>query len=242
MHLGILVAGPMLDSQAKQYGDYSTLFQRLLDPFIPALTVHAYSVYKDELPSSPEVHDAWLISGSRYTAFDREPWMLRLEVFIRAVHHSHHHTAQRRMIGICFGHQIMAQALGGRIARNPGGWGLGQHVHQLIDARPAWMQDDGDAHYAVSVIHEDQVVESPESAQRLASSDFCTSAILQYGDWALSFQGHPEFDNAFVHTVVDARENEVFSPADASQARKSLRHQEPQQQRAAQWIARFLQH
>ena len=142
-----------------------------------------------EFPSG--VHDAegWLLSGSRFGAYEDQSFIPPLEEFIRNAY-----SARVPMVGICFGHQVMAQALGGRVEKYDGGWSAGRVEYDF----------DGEA-VPLNAWHQDQVVEKPEIAEVLAETDFCKFAALAYERRAMSIQPHPEFDSEAVRLLLEAR-------------------------------------
>jgi len=175
MKIGILMTGHAADDIHKTHGDYDKMFARLLDGH--GFEFVSYDVEGGQLPKSPEECDGWLITGSKHGVYEDHPWIKPLEDLIRAVH-----AAGRPLIGVCFGHQIVAQALGGKVVKYPGGWSVGRNEYRI---------DDQDM--ALNAWHQDQVVEVPEGAQVIGSSVFCANAALAYGDHILTIQPHPEF-------------------------------------------------
>ncbi|MCW5605758.1 MAG: type 1 glutamine amidotransferase, partial [Burkholderiales bacterium] len=99
------------------------------------------------------------------------------------------------VVGICFGHQILAEAMGGKVVKSERGWGCGVHRYSLSDG----------GEMAIAAMHQDQVIQVPPDAAVIASSEFCPVAGLDYGGRALSFQPHPEFADAFVRDLVASR-------------------------------------
>lgn len=175
MKIGILMTGHAADDIHKTHGDYDDMFARLLDGH--GFEFVSYDVEGGQLPKSPEECDGWLITGSKHGVYEDHPWIKPLEEFIRAVH-----AAGRPLIGVCFGHQIVAQALGGKVVKYPGGWSVGRRDYRI----------DGQE-MALNAWHQDQVIEVPEGAKVIGSSDFCANAALVYGDNILTIQPHPEF-------------------------------------------------
>lgn len=157
-------------------GPYQGLFEKLLEGH--GFTYRAWNVEDMEFPASPDEAEGWLITGSTAGAYEEHPWITPLEDTIRAIH-----ARGLPLVGICFGHQIIAQALGGRVEKFAGGWCVGHHVYQL-----------GGREVPLNAWHQDQVVTLPPGARRLGQSPFCENAVLAYGDHVLSFQPHPEFD------------------------------------------------
>lgn len=175
MKIGILMTGHAADAIHETHGDYDAMFARLLDGH--GLEFVSYDVEGGQLPDSPEECDGWLITGSKHGVYEDHPWIKPLEEFIRAVH-----AAGRPLIGVCFGHQIVAQALGGKVVKYPGGWSVGRKEYRI----------DGQK-LALNAWHQDQVVGVPDGARVIGSSDFCANAALIYGDTILTIQPHPEF-------------------------------------------------
>ena len=167
------------------------------------------------------------ITGSDAGVYDGLPWINDLMVFLRNARRS------SKLIGICFGHQVMAQAFGSSVIKSPKGWGIGLHRYEL-HARPYWMDDA--AAVAVPASHQDQVVTLPSDARVIASSEFTPYAGLDYGG-AISFQFHPEFSPAFATALIEANRDRYG--ALATSAIQS--HLEPDDcARVGRWIGRFL--
>jgi GMP synthase (glutamine-hydrolysing) len=187
MKIGILQTGHAPDELKPALGDYTDMFQDLLHG--QGFTFDTYSVVDNVFPDSAQDADGWLITGSKHGAYEDHPWIPPLEALIREIADS-----GRPLIGVCFGHQIIAQALGGKVEKYPGGWAVG---HQTYDF--------GGATLSFNAWHQDQVTERPEGAVVLASNAFCENAALLYGDRILTVQPHPEFDAAFIAGLIETR-------------------------------------
>jgi GMP synthase-like glutamine amidotransferase len=187
MQIGILQTGHAPDALIDSAGDYPDMFARLLAG--QGLTFRTYAVVDGVFPDSVHDADGWLITGSRHGAYEDHPWIPPLEEFIREAY-----AARVPLVGICFGHQIIAQAMGGRVEKYPGGWSVGPTRY-----------DFGDEAMVLNAWHQDQVVEKPASAQVIASNDFCANAALLYDDRALTVQAHPEFRRDFLHGLIEKR-------------------------------------
>ena len=187
MLIGILQTGLAPEALSPAMGDYPDMFARLLDGH--GFTFRTWRVVDGEFPASVHDADGWLITGSRHGAYEDHPWIPPLESFIRDAYAAH-----VPLVGICFGHQIVAQAMGGVVQRYDGGWSVG----------PTDYDFDGET-LTLNAWHRDQVVKKPDTAKVIASNDFCANAALLYDDRALTVQAHPEFRPEFVDGLMKTR-------------------------------------
>lgn len=204
MLIGILQTGEAPDALRGRSGDYPAMFERLLAGH--GFSFRTWRVLDGELPEGPGSADGWLITGSRHGAYDDLPWIKPLEAFIRAVHDAH-----VPMVGICFGHQIIAQALGGTVEKFSGGWAVGPQTYDF-EGRTL----------TLNAWHQDQVTKAPEGARRIGTSPFCTNAALAYGDTIWTVQPHPEFRDDFVQGLIDTRGKGVVPDAKLAEAQARL--------------------
>ena len=203
MKIGILLTGhpPEEIAEGERYDAY---FKRLLGD--EQFTYVTYSVVDNEYPPSPDAAEGWLITGSRHGAYEALSWIPPLEQFIRDCYAVH-----VPMIGVCFGHQIIAQAMGGKVVKFDGGWSVGR-TEYVIDGETA----------AINAWHQDQVVEVPKGAQVIGSSDFCANAALLYDDRMLTIQPHPEYGDDFVNGLIEYRGKGMVDPALLDAARNQM--------------------
>lgn len=224
MKLAILETGRPPGDLADQFGDYPSMFTEMLGP---EFEVDTFDVQAGELPNDPAQHDAYLITGSPAGVYEPLPWIAPLQEFIRAAKES-------KMVGICFGHQVMAEALGGHVEQSHKGWGAGLH-HYSIAHREPWM--DGEVSIAEPASHQDQVVVQPPNTDITVQSAFTPYAGLAWTDRpAISFQFHPEFSPAFAKALIEKRYDIVPDP-DAAIASLDAPNDSA---RVAAWIRRFL--
>ena len=197
----------------------------------PELEFEVYDVERGHFPQDIDEVDAYLMTGSKSSVYDDKPWIGQLMDFVRELH-----RREKKLVGICFGHQLVAQALGGSTGKSPKGWGVGLHTYRF-DTAPAW-HDQADPEFQILVSHQDQVLENADGAQVLASSEFCENAVCQIGNHILTFQGHPEFVPGYSREIMEFRREmigeSVYSNGVASLARI------PQRERVAGWILNFL--
>jgi GMP synthase-like glutamine amidotransferase len=223
MKLAILETGRPPAPLADQFGDYPSMFERLLGD---GFEVESFDVTAGQFPQIG-AHDAYLITGSPAGVYDPLPWIEPLMHFIRS-------ADDAKMVGICFGHQVMAEALGGHVEKSEKGWGAGLHRYTVIQSEP-WIDTAGIV--AVPASHQDQVMVQPPNTQVVAASDFTPFAALAWTDRpAISFQFHPEFSPAFAKALIEKRYDVVPDPDSAIASLDAPNDNE----RVAGWIRRFL--
>jgi GMP synthase-like glutamine amidotransferase len=224
MKLAILETGRPPGDLSSRFGDYPAMIGRMLGP---EFKYEAFDVAAGRLPPPSDGHDAYLITGSPAGVYDPLPWIGKLLDFIRS-------ASGQKMVGICFGHQAMAQALGGQVEKSDKGWGIGLHRYEVEQIAP-WM--NGADEIAVPVSHQDQVTRQPPNTQILAASEFTPYASLAWTDRpAISFQFHPEFEPDYAKALIAERYDQLPDPDGAI---ASL-DQPDDRARVAEWIRRFL--
>ena len=223
--LAILETGFPPRALQPRFGTYAAMFTDLLGS---AAIEAVYDVTHGAYPQHPEDHAAYLITGSSAGVYDDLPWIEPLKQFLIAT------KDKAKLVGICFGHQIMAEAFGGRVVKSGKGWGVGLQDYAL-NGGAGWT--DGASRIAVPVCHQDQVIDLPPHSTLIGGNDFCPIGILAYDDQpAISVQFHPEFEPAFVDALIDLIGDEIPDP-DAAHA--SLR-QPNDRRRVGDWIRRYV--
>lgn len=231
MKLGILKCDSVSDIFVEKHGQYPEMFAALLRPVDPDIELIIFDAESEALPSDINAADAYLITGSRHGVNDGFPWIAQLEEFVRTLH-----SAKKKVIGICFGHQLIAKALGGTVIKSPKGWGVGMSQNQ-ISQQAEWMNPPK-KEFNLLVSHQDQVIELPPGAQVLAGSEFCPNYMMQIDSHFFSVQGHPEFTKEYCRDLMISREDSVDELLFA-QAIKSLELHEDDEL-MAQWIMGFI--
>lgn len=232
MKIGILQCDDVKRSLQAAYGNYPQMFSELLRELLPDCELPVYRVLDGQLPDDANACDAWLITGSKFGVNDDLPWIEALCEFVRTLWEQ-----KVPLIGVCFGHQLMARALGGTVRQSEKGWGVGLSFNQVIE-RKSWMQPFQE-HLDLLVSHQDQVVILPPQAEVLASSEFCPYYLIQYGDCFLSVQGHPEFCKDYCRDLMTLREL-TLPPARLRAGMASL-SAEADSALMMRWIVSFLQ-
>ncbi|MCF6315695.1 MAG: type 1 glutamine amidotransferase [Marinosulfonomonas sp.] len=188
MKIGLLICGHAMEQVAKTHGDYAEWFQTLLAGH--GFDFDTYNVVDMEFPTDVRAADGWLVSGSAHGAYEDHPFIPPLEGFIRNAY-----VAPVPIVGVCFGHQLIAQALGGKVEKFKGGWAVGRQNYTF----------EGHGDVALNAWHQDQVMELPDDARVIASNDFCKNAGLVYGDSIYTIQPHPEFSNPIIADYITLR-------------------------------------
>lgn len=221
--VGIIQTGRLGGSLGVKYGEYPDMFKALFEgePF----DYVTYAAIDMQLPKHPLECDAWVITGSKHGVYEDFGWIKPLEVFVRKLVASGQPT-----IGICFGHQLMAQAMGGMVEKFAGGWSVGRTVYSdLLNNREARLLS----------FHQDQVIRQPESAEVILTSDFCPYAGLKYSSNCLSLQPHPEHTLPFIVDLINQRRGIQLDAGLADDGLASLAESNDQQQ-YGQWMAEIL--
>ena len=204
MRIGILQTGLAPDALTADMGDYPDMFARLLAGH--GFTFQTYRVVEMEFPSGVHDADGWLLTGSRHGAYEDHAFIPPLESFIRASY-----AAAVPMVGVCFGHQIIAQALGGKVEKFKDGWAVGATDYDFAGEK-----------LTLNAWHRDQVTQVPVDAEVVASNDFCANAALVYNDRAFTVQAHPEFRPEFVDGLMQTRGRGVVPDDLMARAAKRL--------------------
>ncbi|MDD1780892.1 gamma-glutamyl-gamma-aminobutyrate hydrolase family protein [Enterovibrio sp. ZSDZ35] len=232
MRLGILLCDDVKQELQLTHRNYPDMFTDILHRAEPSLALTFYRVMDFEYPASIDENDGYIISGSRYSVYDDLPWIKQFEAFVRELYENHIPT-----VGICFGHQMMAQALGGEVTRSNKGWGVGIATSELTQPA-AWLSNEKKS-FSLVVSHQDQVSQLPRDSQTYASSEFCPIGMYTVGQHFLAIQGHPEFSRAYSFDLMEARRDRIPEPViDAGQ--DSLK-QNSDSDDVTRWMLAFLE-
>ena len=240
LSVGLLLCDDVDESAQARYGTYAEMFGGIT-AVDDGLVFSPVRCYQGEMPGSPDDFDAFLISGSRYGAYDPLPWITQLRAFVRRCR-----DAKKKTVGICFGHQLIAHALGGEARKANAGWGIGIQSARITEAQ-AWMGDAGNGglhspgRYNLVVVHQDQVVALPPGFRAIAENDFCPISMFVDDNVMLGIQGHPEFSREFCEFRIHAR-REILGEDLYRKSLASLESMgmELDSERVLGWVARFI--
>jgi len=206
LQIGLIQCGHVHPDLVPTLGDYPELFTDLLAP--EGLELTAFDVDHGEFPTDLAAFDGWVVSGSANSAYEDLPWIHQTEDLLR-----HLVADEAPMVAVCFGHQLLAQALGGRVAKSPDGWGAGLHRYQFVGDPLPWMDPAPDGGVRIIASHQDQVVELPEGAEVIARTDHCPIAAYTLGPSVFAIQPHPEFTTAVSRGLVERRRDRIGEAA-----------------------------
>lgn len=203
MKLTIIETGHVPEALRARFQSYPDMFRTMFARHGAGIRADFVPVLNGAPLPDPAGLEAVLITGSPAGVYDDLPWMNPLRDFIRRAYEK-----RTKMVGICFGHQIVADALGGDVRKSEKGWGLGRHAYEVVPSRPHFAP--GAPSLAVACSHQDQVITPPPSARVVLRSDFAPNAGLLYDNGAtLTFQPHPEFEDDYASALIDLRHGKV---------------------------------
>lgn len=230
MRIGILQTDSVLDDFQPEFGNYPAMFRGLL-ALEPSITFADYDVQRGCYPDTPAECDAYLITGSRKSVYDDEAWIHRLRDYVVELH-----QARQKLVGICFGHQMVAEALGGKTEPAKVGWRVGVSPNTVVKQED--FMDPAVDTFNLIFSHKDQVSRLPTGAEILATSPGCPIAMFRLENHILAFQGHPEFCKGYSRALMDFRED-VLGPVTYGQGIESL-GLDTHENTVARWILNFI--
>jgi len=223
MKLGLLLCDHILQEQNGYHGLFSNL--------LPDIDIFDFKVCDNQFPSSPIECDGWLITGSHYSVYDQIDWIIQLKRFVRDIANS-----DKLCVGVCFGHQMIGEAMGGKVIKAESGWCVGVHEFEIAK-QENWMNPFQD-NVNLLMSCQDQVVTLPPKSVVLAQTPICPVGMFRVGEKMLGIQGHPEFDAKYVRTLIEDRNNRIGEDT-AKKGLESLKLS-TDNQLVGEWIRNFL--
>ena len=231
MKLGILNTDTVKPEFAAKHGEYPDMFAELFHLVDPDISLMTYEVVHGEYPSDIDEVDGYVITGSKLSVYDDIPWINDLKNFVRQLH-----SEEKKIIGICFGHQLVAEALGGKTGQAETGWCIGVHKNEFTDAAKNYGLTNSE--FKIPSNHKDQVLELPPGGKLLARTETCPISAMGLGDHILTFQGHPEFSEGYARALLDMR-RKIFGEMRYREAINSFKN-ETNNSQVASWILDFI--
>lgn len=233
MRIGILQCDHVADDLIETHGDYQDMFTDLIHAQDNSIEVSVYDLTADHFPVDLNACDGYIITGSQFSAYDDIAWINKAKKLVVDLYSDKIPT-----IGICFGHQLIAESLGGKVIKaTDKGWGVGVHKWEIKNQKE-WMGDNPSDTLSMRASHQDQVVEMPADSKLIAGSDFCPIAGFQTGEHILSMQGHPEFSREYSKSLIEKRVERI-GEVTANAALDSLK-QNVDADTVGAWMVEFI--
>jgi len=231
LRICILQADDLHPDLESQYHSFGQMFVRMLNKQALAVCCDIFDVVAQQYPDEGSQYDAFLVTGSKADSFAMDDWIVRLREYLQL-----RYQYGDVLLGVCFGHQILALVLGGLTERSEQGWGVGVHCYKVLGAPVAGLAAPQQLQLLIS--HRDQVTRLPEQAVRIATSEFCPNAAYVVGEQVLCFQGHPEFTHDFSRALLNLRRS-IYTPEFYAQGLASLEKNHDGAV-VADWMAGFI--
>ncbi|CAG8999314.1 MAG: Carbamoyl-phosphate synthase small chain [Candidatus Celerinatantimonas neptuna] len=214
MKIAIIGCDYVDPEQVPLFGEYPDMFRSTLSELRYDLEFTDFDALRGQLPDISSSFDGYIITGSRYNSYDNDPWILKLLEWIQYAD-----QARIKVAGICFGHQLIARALGAQVHKSTKGWGLGKTQVQVAQF-PNWVTTKRNQ-LRLWVSHQDQVETKPPGCKVIAQSDFCPYFMLAKDRHIFTIQGHPEFLKGYTQYLLSKHENKL-TPEGFDKATTSL--------------------
>lgn len=200
---------------APTYGSYGVMLERLLrQAGGQDWRIELFDATQGQFPPDYTRFDAVLLTGSKTDSFSDEPWVVALREQVQAL------LGQRKkLLGVCFGHQLIAYCLGAPVGRSGKGWGTGAMRYRWL--HPELPGARGREAITLIASHQDQVQALPPGTVLLASSEFCPVAAYGSGQDLLCVQAHPEFVPEYSAYLLNKRRS-TFPPGQYESSMESL--------------------
>ena len=235
MKIGILLVGRASEDLVEKYGTYAEMLIALINSDKKVFEFDTFNILDSVFPKNHLECDGWIVTGSPHGVYEEHSWIPPVSQLINDIY-----NANLPIFGVCFGHQLIAQALGGHVEKSIKGWGLGLHTYK-IDNSASYMGNLSEE-LTLNICHQDQVLQLPENSTLYASSEFCENAGFYIKDKVLTMQAHPEFKVDFTEALLNARREVIIPKEFTDPALKKLKEvpESVQSSQFAQTIRQFF--
>lgn len=231
MRVAILQCDLVLEKFQPEFGSYSLMIQQMFKAIDAPVEFEIFDCQQEKYPSDINDFDFYITTGSKASVYEDLPWIKQLIDFVKQLDEQ-----KKKLIGICFGHQIIAMALGANVEKSSKGWGVGVAQNEMVNF-PEWMIEKK-SELNIIVSHQDQVENIPEETKVIAKTEFCPNFMLQWNSHFLSVQGHPEWNTHYSNTLMEDR-REVIGDVRIDKGVESLSVQ-PDNLMFTRWIMSFV--
>jgi len=232
MQLGLLQCGHIPEEfHGVTGGDNEAIFSKHFDRYAQGVTIRPFDVFSGIYPDSIDDCDGYIMTGSRFSVYDDELWVHRLKEYVAELY-----LAKKKFVGICFGHQMIAEALGGKVTKSSRGWGIGAHDF-TVDVYEPWMNPPLER-YTILMSCQDQVEVLPSDSTVLAGNQLCPVGMYRVGHHFLGIQGHPEFTPGFSRLLMERRTDRI--PAETIDSAMQTLDNPLHTQELTDWIVNFI--
>ncbi len=234
MIIGLLQCDHVAPDLQPVYGDYDQMFRSLFLPLAPHWEFRIYDVVNGHFPENAEECDGYMATGSKASVYDDEEWIHRIKGFIKELYHK-----SVKFTGVCFGHQLLAESLGGKVEKSlEFGWNTGAHTFKIVQQQE-WMTPFQEE-VTLLMMCQDQVVKLPERSVVLATLPTCPVSMFQVGTTALGIQAHPEFSPEYDAELIRLRQERIGTEK-AAKALSGIPDNPLSDELTARWIIRFME-
>ena len=235
MKIGILLVGRASEDLVEKYGTYAEMLIALINSDEKVFEFETFNILDSVFPKNHLECDGWIVTGSPHGVYEEHSWIPPVSQLINDIY-----NANLPIFGVCFGHQLIAQALGGHVEKSIKGWDLGLHTYK-IDNSASYMGNLSEE-LTLNICHQDQVLQLPENSTLYASSEFCENAGFYIKDKVLTMQAHPEFEVEFIEALLNARREVIIPKEFTDPALKKLKEvpESVQSSQFAQTIRQFF--
>jgi len=229
--IGLLQCDHVMPENRAEFGDYSDFFGTLFHEYASEVVFDMFDIQKDEYPENPDRYSGFIGTGSSCSVWEDLPWINQLKQFVRRLYNN-----GNKFIGICFGHQMIAEALGGKCEKSDRGWGVGVKKVNIYQKKE-WMNPKQDSCRLI-VSHQDQISRLPENSEVIGGNEHCPHSVIIVGSHFLGIQAHPEFTPAYSRRLMHSRIDRI-GEITVQEAEKTLQDSTDETV-VTQWMANFF--